>query len=157
MAGDGTSAGSQQWLLFRAGTRLCALPLACVVETIRVLPVELLAEAAGFVGGVSIIRGSPVPVVEVGALFGEPETKRRRLITIDAGKRLVALAVDQVIGVSTIAADLLDGLPPLLREAAGDVVQAIGVLDSQLLLRLEPGRLVPEAALEAIGATEPAT
>lgn len=156
MAVGGTGAGLQRWLLFRAGTRLCAVPLACVAETMRVLPIEQLADAAGFVAGVSIVRGEPMPVVDVGALFDEPTRENRRFVTIDVGGRLVALAVGQVLGVGAIADDLLESLPPLLRDATRDVVRAIGVLDGELLLRLEASRLVPEAALEGLGTAGPA-
>jgi len=156
MAVGDASAGLQSWLLCRVGTRLCALPLACVVEIMRALPIKVLAAEVGFISGVSIIRGSPVPVVNAGALFGEAEAARRRLIAVDVGGRLVALAVDQVLGVGAIAADLLEGLSPLLHEAAGGVVRAIGVLDGELLLRLEAGRLVPEDALEGLGMTDAA-
>lgn len=156
VAVNGTSAGSQRWLLFRAGIRLCAMPLASIVETMRALPIEPLANGPGFISGVSIIRGSPVPVIDAGALIGEPGDKRRRLVTVDVGGRLVALAVDGVVGVTGIAADLLEGLPPLLREAAGDVVRAISVLDGELLLRLEAGRLIPEAAFAGLDGAGPA-
>ncbi|HYM71934.1 MAG TPA: chemotaxis protein CheW [Stellaceae bacterium] len=153
MAVGATSADPQQWFLCRAGMRLLALPLSCVVETMRALPLEQLAEAGGFIGGVSIIRGAPAPVVDAGALFGEAPMMRRRLVAIDAGGRLVALAVDDVLGVRAIEPDLLEGLPPLLHGAAGDVVSAIGILDGEFLLRLEAGRLVPETALAGPNAT----
>jgi hypothetical protein len=58
-----------------------------------------------------------------------------------------------VLGVRAIEPDLLEGLPPLLHGAAGDVVSAIGILDGEFLLRLEAGRLVPETALAGPNAT----
>lgn len=144
----------QGWLLFRAGARLCAVPLSCVSETMRVLPIER-AEGAGFILGVSNIRGVPVPVVDAGGLFGAPGTGGRRLVTIDVGARMVALAVDDVVGVIAIAEDVLAGLPPLLREAVGDAVRAIGVLDGELLVHLEASRLVPDDLLRNLDLTGP--
>jgi purine-binding chemotaxis protein CheW len=139
----------RRWLLFRAGMRLCAVPLGCVAETMRVLPIER-AQSAGFILGVSNVRGVPVPVVDAGGLFGEPGVGARRLITIDFGARSVALAVDDVVGVVAIAEDVLEGLPPLLREAAGDAVRAIGVLDGELLVHLETSRLIPDDLLQSL-------
>ena len=41
-------------------------------------------------------------------------------------------------------------LPPLLREARSDAVEAIGVRDDELLLVLRATRLVPEAVWGAL-------
>jgi chemotaxis signal transduction protein len=152
--GEADFSSRQRWLLFRAGRRLCAVPLGCVAETMRVLPIER-AKSAGFLLGVSNIRGVPVPVVDAGGLFDEPGGGGRRLITIEIGARLVALAVDDVLGVTAIAEDVLEGLPPLLREAAGDAVRAIGVLDGEFLVRLETSRLVPDDLLKTPDLTGP--
>lgn len=132
------------WLLCRAGRRLCALPLDHVVETMRPLPIERITGAPQLVLGLSVVRGSPIPVLDIGALFGEPATDPRRIVTVSTGGRLVALAVEQVIGVRSIQPDALDDLPPLLKDAAGEVVSAIGRLDSDLLLFLSATRLLPE-------------
>ncbi|MFL5302954.1 MAG: chemotaxis protein CheW, partial [Anaeromyxobacteraceae bacterium] len=55
-------------LLVRAGSRLCALPLACVVETLRPLHTSPLAGTPACVSGVAVVRGAPTPVVDLDAL-----------------------------------------------------------------------------------------
>ena len=52
-------------LVFRVLTFHCALPLEHVSETMRPLPVEPIAGVISPVAGVAIIRGGPVPVVDV--------------------------------------------------------------------------------------------
>lgn len=143
------STGPLSWLLCRVGKRRCAVPLDYVSETMRIQAVMPLADAAGLAVGASIIRGTPVPVVDVGMLFGELPAARARLVAIDVGGRLVALAVDDVLGVGEIADDMLRAVPPLLSEAAADVVRSIGILDGEFLLCLEASRLIPDVALEA--------
>ena len=141
----------RKWLLCRIGTRRCAIPLAFVTETMRAANIMQLGDAEGFAVGAAMIHGEPVPVVDAGALLGEPQTDPRRLITISVDQRSVAIAVDDVLGVSTIADDIANELPPLLRGAADKAVRAIDVRDGEFLLRLEASRLVPDGALEAIG------
>jgi purine-binding chemotaxis protein CheW len=132
-------------LLCRLQTRLCALPLGLVVETMRPLPVEPVSGTPDFVLGLAIIRGAPVPVVDATRLLGgETETPPARFVTLRLGDRRVALAVDAVVGVRALHAASLEALPPLLRDATADVVSAIGSLDEQLLLVLRNARLVPE-------------
>jgi purine-binding chemotaxis protein CheW len=142
-------AKTPSWLLTRVGARLCALPLDNVVETLRLLPIEPLERAPAFILGLCILRGGPVPVVDLGQLFGERPGSPRRLVAIRVGGRLAALAVDDVLGLRAIPGG---DLPPLLQDAAGEVVSAIATLDAELLLVLDTTRVVSEAMLEGLDA-----
>jgi purine-binding chemotaxis protein CheW len=141
-------------LLCRVGVHLCALPLEHVVETMRPLPVEIVGSAPEFVSGLCIIRGVPLPVVDTGSLLGTGESRPTRFVTVKAGKRLVVLAVDAVLGLRAIPADSLQELPLLLGDARAELIAAIGAIDSELVLVLRTARVVPEsiwAALELEG------
>lgn len=145
-------------LLCRVGTRYCALPLACVVETMRPLQVEPLVGMPSFVRGVSVIRGALVPVVDAGALLGPADgAPRRRFVTIRSGDRLVALAVDEVLSVHELPRAALQELPLLVREASAEVVSALGTLDKELLLVLHAAHLVPEDVWQALSGRESTT
>jgi purine-binding chemotaxis protein CheW len=141
--------GPKNWLMCRAGARLCALPIDAVVETMRRLPIEPLSRAAPFILGMSVVRGSPVPVIDAAALLGECSAGAERLVTIRVGERLVALAMDAVLGLREIAGGVL---PPLLTDAAGDVVSAIATLDAELLLVLNTARALSEDDLASLDA-----
>jgi purine-binding chemotaxis protein CheW len=147
-----TSADQKVWLLCRAGSFLCALPLGYVVEIMRILPIEPIAGAPFCVHGVSIIRGTPTPVVDAALLCGGRTAPFHRLVTVKAGTRMVALAVDTVLGTRSIEAD--EPLPPLLQEAANNAVSAIGRLDAELVLFLATARIVPQKLLERLGGHE---
>jgi purine-binding chemotaxis protein CheW len=132
-------------LLVVAGSRTCAIPIAYVVETMRPLPVEAIAGAPSFLLGLSVIRGTPVPVVNVGVVMGGDGAQViSRFVALKLGERRVALAVAAVIGMRQLDPASMTEMPPLLRGARADVVEAIGVLDAQLLLVLGTGRLLSE-------------
>ena len=135
------------WLICRVQTRLCALPLEHVIETLRPLPVEPVAGAPPFVLGLAVIRGTPLPVIDAARLLGADDARTERFVTVMAGNRRVALAVDHVLGVRAVAPQSLHALPPLLHDADTDVIAAIGLLDAELLLVLRSTRLLPEDAL----------
>jgi purine-binding chemotaxis protein CheW len=139
-------------LLCRVGTLRCTLPLAHVAETMRPLPIEPLANTPGFVLGLSLVRGAPVPVIDAAALFGEPSGEPERLVIVRAGSRHIGLAVDAVLGVRTIDAAVLQGLPRVAGTPAGKAISAVGALDGELLVVLEAARIVPEDVLAAIDA-----
>ena len=134
------------FLLFRMGSRLCGVPVQDVVETLRALPVEPMEDMPRFVRGLSVVRGLPLPVIDLEVLLtgAEGATAPARIVVLRVGERRVALAVDEVLGVREIDPSLLHELPPLLRDAGGDLIEAIGVLDQELLIALRSGRILPE-------------
>jgi purine-binding chemotaxis protein CheW len=125
-----------------------------VVETMRPLPVEPIAGVPSFVRGVSIIRGVPTPVVDLGEVLGALGGVAERLVTLRLGNRLVALSVDAVLGVRDLDLSTIQELPPLLRGAPQDVIDAIGTLDDEVLMVLRAGWELPDEVWQALPAQE---
>ncbi|HTA89378.1 MAG TPA: chemotaxis protein CheW [Polyangiaceae bacterium] len=134
-------------LLCRAGSLVCGLRIESVAETMRPLPIEPISGMPEFVSGLSIVRGAPVPVVDLARLLGdESDTQPGRFVVVKTDARRVVLAVSEVTGLRTLDAKSFGGLPPLLQGARADLVSAVGSLDAQLLLVLESGRVLPDSA-----------
>lgn len=130
-------------LLCRAGSVLCAIPVEHVVEMMRPSGIDALAGMPHFVAGVTIVRGTPLPVIVVNRLFGGGEKPPERLVVVRAGSRRVGFAVDAVVGIRELSGDMLQRLPPLLGDAAQDAVANIGTLDGELMVVLQAARVVP--------------
>jgi purine-binding chemotaxis protein CheW len=137
-------------LLVRVQNLVCALPLANIVETMRRLPIEPIAGVPLFVRGVSIVRGVPTPVVDLGLVLGTLGSVTGRFVSLRLGDRQVALAVDEVLGIRDLDASTIRGLPPLLQEASNDLLETIGTLDSQVLVVLRSGWELPESVWQAL-------
>jgi purine-binding chemotaxis protein CheW len=134
---------STRGLIVRLGAAVCFLPLADVIEIMRPRPVETLVGLPPYIRGVAIIRGAPVPVVDLGPVIGvsSPEA-RTRFVTLRLGPRSAALAVGGVVGVRDLDEEAVGEMPPLLRETSDDLIRTIGTLDAQLLVVLRAGRVV---------------
>jgi purine-binding chemotaxis protein CheW len=140
-------------LLVRAGSRLCALPLACVVETLRPLPTSPLAGTPASVSGVAVVRGEPTPVVDLDALLGSPGgAPPARFVIVRLGERRAALAVTEVVGLQELPEGGDVAGAPLLDGAAEGAVAALRSRDDALLVVLAAARLVPDAAWRAVDA-----
>jgi purine-binding chemotaxis protein CheW len=134
-------------LLCQVGSLICALPLEHISETMRSLPLEPLQGMPHFVAGLSIIRGVPVPVVDLARLLGNDDgAPRTRLVVVRARERRVALSVEHVIGIRLLDVAANGALPPLLGGARADFVAAVGSLDAHLLVVLEGGLILSAAA-----------
>ena len=117
----------------------------------RPRPIEPLGGAPEIVRGLSVIRGAAVPVVDLGGLLGsEVQSSPTRFVMIRAGDRLVALSVDEVLRIREIASSQLLDMPPLLRDAHAERVEAIGALDAELFLVLNAAHLVPDEVWKSL-------
>lgn len=117
----------------------------------RPLPCTELAGVGPPVLGIAIIRGVATPVLDGGSLLGHAPTTRGRFLTVRAGTRTVALAVDDVVGVRTLSDANLEDLPPIA-QSAGGTFEKIAMHDRELVVVLRGARLVPEALLATLGA-----
>lgn|SRR5689334_4848709 len=135
-------------LVVQAGGLSAGIPLESTREIMRPLPIAAVAGAPHFVLGLSVIRGASVPVVDLGALLGHPAAHEElgRFATLVVEGRPVAVAVHAVAGIVELDPSALSSLPPLLSHAANDVVDALALHDTGLLLVLKATRLVPETA-----------
>jgi purine-binding chemotaxis protein CheW len=132
-------------LLVRVADRLCALPIHQVREVMRPLPIHRIDQAPAFVAGITVVRGTSVPVVELFLLLSSAASAAdiTRFVLIHADRRLIALAVSEVVGVRAIDHATLSALPPLLDGGQTEAISALGVRDRQLLLVLNAARLLP--------------
>ncbi len=133
-----------QVLVVRAANRVCALPVAETLETMRPLPSRPIAGMPPWVLGVSIIRGSPVPVLDLAMLLsGKEATAITRFVVLQAAARRIALAVETVIGIRLLDAAALESLT-FQSNGHGETIKSIGALDGELLIAVDTKRLLPE-------------
>jgi purine-binding chemotaxis protein CheW len=140
------------------GARACAFPLHHVAETMRPLPIQHVAGVPGFVCGVSVIRGTPTPVVDLKALLENCENSPSygRFVSLKLEYHRVVIGVDSVVGLINLDSTQLGELPPLLKDLNADLIESFGSRDAQLLLVLRAARIIPEEVWTTLAASEAA-
>lgn len=88
--------------------------------------------------------------------MGENGGEAGRFVTVRISQRVVALAFDTVLGIHNLNAQLTIGLPPLLKNVAGDTISQVSAKDSDLLLFLETSRIFPPGLIESLVTDEQA-
>lgn len=141
-----SSAATFKALLVKSRSRLVALPMASVVETMRPLPITPLPGLARAVRGLSVIRGGPVPMLDLGMWLDGEESQATRVVTFRVGERIAGLLVDEVLGVEDLDAGMLHALP----FDGNDAIAAMGAMDAQILVVLQAARAVPDEVWEAL-------
>jgi purine-binding chemotaxis protein CheW len=102
--------------------------------------------------GLSVVRGSAVPIVDAGRLLGDRPSIPTRVVMLRVGERTIGLLVEAVLGVRSMSSASVQELPPLIRTADADVLAAIGALDAELLVVLSAARIVPDEILASMEA-----
>jgi purine-binding chemotaxis protein CheW len=148
--------GAGKALIVAVQNRVCAVPLQHVIETMRPLSIEMIADLPPFVLGVAIVRGIPTPVVDLGAVLGlSGHSAAERFVTVRAGDKQIALSVSAVLGIRNFQElSAAQELPPLLQGSAGNVIETMGTLDGQLLMVLQAAWKLPDEIWEAMTAQE---
>lgn len=137
-------------LVFRTGATLGALPVEHVVETMRPLALTAIASAPVYVAGAAVVRGEAVPVIDLARLVTGTTAPVARWVSVRSGARSAVLAVSEVVGVRRAGAS---HAPALVGGVATSVLDALGVLDRELLVVLTAARLVTEEAWKAFDAS----
>ena len=145
-------------LVVMVGSRACAFPLHHVAETMRPLPIKPVAGTPGFVCGVSVIRGTPTPVVDLKAVLENCENSPSygRFVSLKLEDRRVAIGVDSVVGLINLDSAQVGELPPLLKDLSPDLIESLGSRAAQLLLVLRAARIVPEEVWTTLAEAEAA-
>jgi purine-binding chemotaxis protein CheW len=140
----------QRFLLVRAAGQLCAIAAANVVEIMRPLPLRPCDPSCRAVTGLAVVRGQPLPVVELGKLLTKASTGSsaeepvRRFVSLRTGKSAaVVLAVSAVVGLRELSPTQYRELPPLMAQLSPEAVAQIGVVDGEFFAVLEAARLLP--------------
>ena len=149
---------AQAYVIVRVQDRYCALPVAQVVEVLRVPHLGGARVDVPGMLGVMTLRGVPVAVFSFAHLVGiaathtalvdDEDEKQRRLISLRGDRSadapsVLALMVDEVIGVQTMEPGSLTEL-----FLPGGREQHIGRFEGRLAELLQASGLVPLEALE---------
>jgi purine-binding chemotaxis protein CheW len=93
----------------------------------------------------------------LGEILGVLGGTAERVVTLRLGDRQVALCVDAVLGVRNLDLSAIQELPPLLRGASTDVIEAMGTLDEQFLIVMRAGWVLSDEVWQALAAQQPAS
>ncbi|MDD5558917.1 chemotaxis protein CheW [Candidatus Methylomirabilis sp.] len=136
-----------------------ALPLHDVERVLPMVAVSPLPQAPAVVLGVMNLHGQVIPVLDLRRHFGLPIRDyglTARLLVIRTSRRILTLAVDEVLGVREIAQETItrpDALLSGIGHVAGIVTLADGLLfihDVEACLSLDEEQRLT-TALEGIG------
>ena len=155
MEGAAVPPGEQQVVVLDLGGEAYGIEIGRVEEIIRMQPITRIPNGPAFIEGVTSLRGRVIPVLDLRKRFGLPAsepTRRSRIVVGELGEHTVGLVVDGVSEVLALPAGAVE--PPSTLVMSGDSAFLRGVarLDAQLILLLDPSRLLTRAEQDDLAA-----
>ena len=134
----------QQYIGFNVGTSEYMIPILNVREIISMPSVTALPELPPYVKGISNLRGSIIPIVNLKNLLNSTfdEDIGNTVIVLAAGKITFGIIVDEITGV--IKADESQIEPPEnFFNTNAENIEGVAKLDNKLIVLLDIRKLLP--------------
>jgi purine-binding chemotaxis protein CheW len=146
MAADGAAERERrEFLTFQLGDETYGIDILQVQEIREIDHVTRVPHVAAFVRGVINLRGSIVPVVDLGLMFGfpaAPKLKGASAIVLNVENRLVGFVVASVSDVIALAEDEIAPSPELGGRAIGAAILGIGTRDGASAMLLDVDHII---------------
>jgi purine-binding chemotaxis protein CheW len=113
---------------FEVHGNVYAIDVLQVREIVRWQEVTPLPKAPGLIRGVIDLRGSVVPVVDLGSALGSSEvvaSQRARIVILEVDGLVLGLRVDAAVDVLSVEGGDLEAPPALATHAGYDAVRAV--------------------------------
>jgi purine-binding chemotaxis protein CheW len=136
----------------RVADLLLGLDVAHVQEIVRDQTVYQLPRAPRDVHGLINLRGRVVTVIDLRERFGKPgraSGSEEAMVVTSVGSGTVALRVDEVCEVKSIASDTLEAPPGSFQGQARALVGGVFKLEDTLLLELDVARVTALEEMQA--------
>lgn len=159
-----SSSAKQQGTSQYVGFELAGQKYICRIERIQeiVIPerVTTIPEVPVYVAGVSNLRGTIIPVIDLRLLFGlpaKPIDADTRTIVVNVGDRVMGCTVDTVSQVVRIPDERIQPAPETVAAGAPRYVEGFARLGEDLLILLDTDHLLaPDNLDEVHRASRPA-
>jgi len=148
----------QQLVIFELGVENFGVDIGTVEGIIKMQELTRVPHAPGFVEGVTNLRGSVLPVVDLRKRFGMPTceaTRETRIVVINIDGVKVGMVVDSVSEVLTIDDKSVEPTPPMVTTLDSAFIIGIAKLDGRLVILLDLEKVLSsgeKAKLEALPA-----
>jgi len=142
-----TEANLVEFLSFRLGNEIYAVPLIRIQQIIKPRPVTLVPGSPDYILGIISLRGMVIPVFDLRRRLGlEPAepTRQSRIIIIrlEEQELMAGLLVDQVKEVARVPSDSIEPTPAIFSDIEGEFLEGIARYKSQMLIVLRLSHVV---------------
>ncbi len=130
----------QQLVVFELANEHYGLDISAVEGIIKMQAITKMPQAPSFVEGVTNLRGTVVPVIDLRKRFALPsldQTKDTRIVVVYMEKTKIGMIVDGVSEVLRIPEESIEPTPPMVSTVNTAFIRGIAKLDNRLVTLLD--------------------
>jgi purine-binding chemotaxis protein CheW len=137
---------AEQWVVFALAGEQYGLSISVVDSIVRLQAITAVPGAPPFVEGVTNLRGTVLPVIDLHKRFDLPAqeaTSEARIIVTEPNGDKVGMIVDAVLAVRPVPAETVEPPSPLVATVDSSFITGIAkVEDEQLVILLDIERVL---------------
>lgn len=148
----------EQYLTFMLGDKVYGLEIINIKEIIEYGEIVEVPMTPDFISGIINLRGSVVPVIDLGRRFhfnSSEHTKRTSIIIIDVKNEdlriEIGVTVDMVNAVLNICANEIEPAPSLGNQIQTNFIRGMAKIEKQLLILLDIENILSIDELSMMG------
>jgi purine-binding chemotaxis protein CheW len=135
----------QQLVVFELAQEYYGVDIATVEGIIKMQAITVVPHAPRFVEGVTNLRGSVLPVIDLRKRFGLPSqeaTKDTRIVVVVMGSLKVGMTVDGVSEVMRVPAEAIEAPSPLVTTTDTTFIKGIAKVAERLIILLDLSKVL---------------
>ncbi|MDY6875018.1 MAG: chemotaxis protein CheW [Chloroflexota bacterium] len=129
-----------QLVIFDLANEHYGVDISTVESIIKMQSITSVPRAPGFVEGVTNLRGTVLPVIDLRRRFGLPaaeESKETRIIVVEMNSSTVGMVVDAVSEVLQVPDEAIEPPSPIVTTMDSAFITAIAKVDERLIILLD--------------------
>ena len=135
----------RQLVVFDLANEYYGINIALVESIIKTQAITQLPQTPDYVKGVTNLRGSVLPVIDLRTRFGleaQEFSRQTRIIIVTMGSVKVGMVVDAVSEVLRVSDEFIEPLPPMVSTVNSAFLKGIIRLDTRLIILLELSKVL---------------
>lgn len=135
----------QQLVVFELAKEFYGINIAAVESIIKMQSITQLPQAPYYVKGVTNLRGTVLPVIDLRSRFGldaQEYSRETRIIIVTMGTLKVGVVVDGVSEVLRVTDESIEPLPPMASTVNSAFLKGIARLENRLVILLDLGKVL---------------
>jgi len=135
----------KQLVVFELANEHYGVNIAAVESIIKMQTITAVPHAPHYVTGVTNLRGSVLPVIDLRVRFGlmsEETSKNSRIVVVTLGDIKVGMTVDGVSEVLSVPEDVIEPTPPMVSTVDSSFITGIARLEGRLVILLDLGKVL---------------
>ena len=135
----------KQLVIFELGAEYFGIDISLVEGINKMLEITKIPQSAAYLDGITNLRGSVLPVIDLQKRFGMPaqeRTNETRIMVANVNGVKIGMIVSAVSEVLTIEDSVIEPPPPMVSNVNSEFIIGVAKIDKRLVIMLDLAKVL---------------